>query len=118
MHCVRYRAGVTPRAEAAQVIKTDLESAAFEAGEGMTRGGQWRVHKFGGTCVSAAERIASAAQLVLQGADRGEQLVSTPPIVLTLMLCSPRFSQPPLHPALLQHASDRPLEFWARPCVV
>lgn len=45
----------------------------------------WQVHKFGGTCVSAAERIASAAQLVLKGAEAGEQQVSrvaiTPPAV-------------------------------------
>lgn len=34
-----------------------------------------QVHKFGGTCVSAAERIASAAQLVLKGAEAGEQQV-------------------------------------------
>jgi len=34
------------------------------------------VHKFGGTCVSAAERIASAAQLVLKGAEAGKQQVS------------------------------------------
>lgn len=34
-----------------------------------------QVHKFGGTCVSAAERIASAAQLVLKGAQNGEQQV-------------------------------------------
>jgi aspartokinase len=34
-----------------------------------------QVHNFGGTCVSAAERIASAAQLVLQNAQSGDRQV-------------------------------------------
>jgi hypothetical protein len=35
-----------------------------------------QVHKFGGTCVSAAERIASAAQLVLKNAENGDRQVT------------------------------------------
>ena len=38
-----------------------------------------QVHKFGGTCVSAAERIASAAQLVLKNAENGDRQVTAAP---------------------------------------
>lgn len=38
-----------------------------------------QVHKFGGTCVSAAERIASAAQLVLKNAESGDSQVTAAP---------------------------------------
>jgi len=44
-------------------------------GDGCPRGSQWSVQKFGGTCVSSAERIAAAAQLVLKAATEGEQQV-------------------------------------------
>ena len=44
-------------------------------GEGCPRGSQWTVQKFGGTCVSSAERIAAAAQLVLKSALDGQQQV-------------------------------------------
>ena len=87
---------MTPRADAAPVF-VDLnidDAAAAEAGEGMKRGGQWRVQKFGGTCVSAAERIASAAQLVLQGAERGERQASYITHILHSCICSEYVNTP------------------------
>ncbi len=58
-----------------QVLENGHTRAGYIcAADGMLLPGQ--VHKFGGTCVSAAERIASAAQLVLKGAEAGEQQVS------------------------------------------
>ncbi|CAL8471282.1 g10824 [Coccomyxa elongata] len=44
----------------ATIAEPPLEVAA----ETFPRGGQWQVHKFGGTCVAAAERISEVAQLV------------------------------------------------------
>jgi hypothetical protein len=45
-----------------------------------------QVHKFGGTCVSAAERIASAAQLVLKNAESGDRQVTAAPILRVCIL--------------------------------
>lgn len=34
--------------------------------QGFIRGDQWSLHKFGGTCVSAAERISHAGDVLVQ----------------------------------------------------
>lgn len=34
--------------------------------QGFARGEQWSLHKFGGTCVSAAERIFQAGEVLVQ----------------------------------------------------
>ena len=40
-------------------------AATASKADGCPRGAQWVVHKFGGTCMSNAERIKSAAQLII-----------------------------------------------------
>jgi aspartokinase len=40
---------------------------------GCPRGQQWQVHKFGGTCVSAAERILRVAQLAVEASATSQQ---------------------------------------------
>ena len=55
----------------AEVTAADSDSAE----EGCNRGKHWQVHKFGGTCVSAAERIAAVAKLVVEAAAEGQQQV-------------------------------------------
>ena len=56
--CVHEQAGRRVRAGAA----TLAPEAAVRAG--FPRGADWAVHKFGGTCVSAAERISEASAVL------------------------------------------------------
>lgn len=62
-------AGATALAE---VVAASEQSA--EAG--CNRGKHWQVHKFGGTCVSAAERISAVAKLIVEGSEEGLQQVN------------------------------------------
>lgn len=45
---------------------------------GCPRGHQWQVHKFGGTCVSAAERIQRVAQLIVDASADSQQARCAP----------------------------------------
>lgn len=40
------------------------EAPTAESVDSFPRGGQWEVHKFGGTCMATPDRIRSAATLV------------------------------------------------------
>ncbi len=56
---------------------------------GCPRGHQWQVHKFGGTCVSAAERIQRVAQLVVDAsADSQQARFDTPALRHSIALTS------------------------------
>lgn len=46
-------------------------SLMAEAEDAFPRGAHWEVHKFGGTCVAAPERILDAARVMTTGADGG-----------------------------------------------
>eukprot|EP01025_Chloroclados_australasicus_P044270 TRINITY_DN4789_c0_g2_i8.p1 TRINITY_DN4789_c0_g2~~TRINITY_DN4789_c0_g2_i8.p1 ORF type:complete len:457 (-),score=65.77 TRINITY_DN4789_c0_g2_i8:75-1445(-) len=54
-------------------VTQDTKAQVQEQTSGCPRGEQWSVHKFGGTCVSAAERIQAAAELVCK--QKGDQVV-------------------------------------------
>lgn len=41
-----------------------VEAPTAEIPDVCPRGGQWQIHKFGGTCVASADRIREAAQLI------------------------------------------------------
>ena len=60
-----------PAAVALADAPTSTEQAAGAAD--CPRGHQWQVHKFGGTCVSAAERIQRVAQLVVDASAESQQ---------------------------------------------
>ena len=55
------RRGVSVVAQAAAA----QQAAAADAGA-FPRGGDWEVHKFGGTCVGSSERIRAAAKLMIE----------------------------------------------------
>ena len=63
-------AGSAPAAVALAEAPVSTEQTG---GAGCPRGHQWQVHKFGGTCVSAAERIQRVAQLVVDASAHSQQ---------------------------------------------
>jgi len=48
------------------VAPSAVASPAPSAASACPRGEAWEVHKFGGTCVGSAERIAAAARLIIE----------------------------------------------------
>lgn len=50
----------------AAVVKAVAVQAAQPAAGSFQRGGHWEVHKFGGTCMSAAERIKAVSDLLIK----------------------------------------------------
>lgn len=76
-------AATTPSAAAASTREAPSGQAADVAapsassgGSGCPRGHHWSVQKFGGTCVSSAERISAAAELIISAAQDGQQQVN------------------------------------------
>jgi hypothetical protein len=64
-------ASVAPRLRQRSASGQDARGAVLVARartkkEVFPRGHDWSVHKFGGTCVSAAERISEAAKVVVE----------------------------------------------------
>lgn len=51
------------------------EAATSAASGDFQRGTHWQVHKFGGTCMAAAERIKAAAELVIKDPAQGKVVV-------------------------------------------
>jgi len=49
----------------ASTCKASAPASAESAVSTFERGDGWRVHKFGGTCMAAAERIAGASKLMI-----------------------------------------------------
>lgn len=46
------------------VVRSVLADAPTQTVEGCPRGGQWQVHKFGGTCMASPSRLKAAAEMV------------------------------------------------------
>lgn len=65
-HQHRARSHVCVHAEASRRVEAQAATLAPQATvhAAFPRGAEWSVHKFGGTCVSAAERISEAAEVL------------------------------------------------------
>ena len=68
------RGSAAPEARAQLATSAAAVEAPASAVDAFPRGDEWTIHKFGGTCVSAAERIAEAARVVV-----GVRLLPQPP---------------------------------------
>lgn len=63
---------------AGAIALADAPTFSPSAEAGCNRGKHWQVQKFGGTCVSAAERISAVAKLIVEGSkEEGIQQVIT-----------------------------------------
>jgi len=52
-----------------------MQSDRANTGDGFKRGSHWQVHKFGGTCMAAAERIKAVAELMIKENNQGTVVV-------------------------------------------
>lgn len=52
-----------------------VQSTPAVKSDGFKRGAHWEVHKFGGTCMAAAERIRAAAELMIKEPAEGKVVV-------------------------------------------
>ena len=82
------------RTTAAGAVALGEAPAVSHAAEaGCNRGKHWQVQKFGGSCVSAAERISAVAKLVVDGSSESTQQV----IHFPLLEYSPFFASNDSH---------------------
>jgi hypothetical protein len=63
------------RGLAVQVKASATAVVAPDSAQGCPRGADWQVHKFGGTCMSTAERMRAAAKLVIDDPSPGKVVV-------------------------------------------
>lgn len=62
-------AAISQRARSSRSVHVKAvasQAQATAAGENFKRGAHWQVHKFGGTCMAAAERIRAAVELIVK----------------------------------------------------